>query len=172
MKRVLTFLLALSAFSLLPVTNSCMKDQPNDHLIDVSFNINTIYQQGGLKSDGSNVMNSSGLEADYVRVVINDEEYIINVFYIGEMPYTNTIKLPLGIYNLSEVVVYSDNHNSNSDDDVALAATPHAGSGFARYVQHPLNYAFTVSGTNKLGLPIEVVSYFPGDYKQFGFTYF
>ena len=171
MKRILSYSIALLAFGLLAFTSSCKKDQSQDRLIDVSFNISSVFQQGGLKSTGSDSIISSHRKADYVKAIINDEEYIINVFYIGDMPYTNTINLPAGIYTISEFVVYSDNNNSNSDDDVALAATPHLGSDFALDVLRPLNYNFTVSGFNKLGLPIETVCYVPKDYKHFGFIY-
>jgi hypothetical protein len=172
MKRVLTFSLFLLVLSLLPIMNSCGKDQPQDHLIDVSFNINSSPAERGIKLTPTESIVCSDLEADYVKVIIDGEEYILNVFYIGKMPYTNTIKLPSGNYTISEVLVYSDNNNSNSDDDIVIAATPHSGSDFSRYVQHPLSYVFTVSGFSKLGLPIEVVCYAPKDYNHFGFTYF
>ena len=172
MKRILPFSFAILVISLFAITSGCKKDQPQEHLIDVSFNINSVIQQGDLNSTTNESNIISDLKADYVKVIINYEEYIINVLYIGDMPYTNTINLPAGAYTISEFVVYSDNNNSNSDDDVALAATPHLGGEFAQHVQQPLSYNFTVSGSNKLGLPIEVLRYEAEDYKNFGFTYF
>ena len=157
---------------LLSTTYGCKKDQPQDNLIEVSFNINAGFQRGGLKSTSADSLNAPLLRADYVRAIINDQEYIINVLYIGDMPYTNTIKLAAGTYTISEFVAYSDNGNSNSNDDIPIIAAPHLGSDFGRNVQHPLNYSFNVSGFNKLGFPIEVLSYSPIDYNHFGFTYF
>ncbi len=161
------------ALCLMFITNGCSKDQPENHLIDVSFNISSsLSSQSGLKWASNSSSTFPDQKADYVMMMINEREYIINVSYIGEMPYTTTIKLPAGTYTLSEVLVYSDNHNSNSADDIVLAATPHAGSALAKYVDHPLQYDFTVSGSGKLGLPLEVLGYVPKKYKQFGFTYF
>jgi hypothetical protein len=172
MKRILNFNLALLITFLLGTTYGCTKDQPQERLVDVSFNINAGFQRGGLKSANADSLAAPLVRADYVKAIINDQEYIINVLYVGDMPYTNTIKLAEGVYTISEFVAYSDNSNSNSNDDIPLVATPHLGSDFAQNVQHPLNYSFTVSGFNRLGFPIEVLSYSPEDYDHFGFTYF
>lgn len=172
MKKILNFTLAMLTLSLLSTTYGCSKDQPQDNLIEVSFNINAGFQRGGLKSAAVDSLNAPLLRADYVRAVINDQEYIINVLYIGDMPYTNTIKLAAGNYSISEFVAYSDNGNSNSNDDIPLVAAPHYGSDFAGEVEHPLNFNFSVSGFNRLGFPIEVLAYSPKDYDHFGFTYF
>lgn len=172
MKRFQSLTIALLALILVAFTSSCKKDQLDNHLIDVSFNINASFMRGGLKSATNDSMPGPELKADYVRAIINEQEYIINVLYIGDMPYTNTIKLPAGTYSISEFIAYSDNDNSDSNDDIALVAAPHFGSDFASLVQNPLNYNFNVSGYNRLGLPIEVVFYQPKDYDHFGFTYF
>lgn len=161
----------------------CKKDsgtQPSA-TAPVSFNINSVTQNGGLKAD---TIVCSSLTADYVMYKIiasNGTIYTgqIPVFYIGSVPWTNTIQLPVNTngtavqYSVDEFVVYSNNHTPNNPlDDVVLWATPHANALWSTYVTTPLDFTFTVKSGQKTDVKLDVVCFQPSYYSYFGFTYF
>jgi len=112
-------------------------------------------------------------KADYARVVINGTLYLVDVFYIDNKPYTNTLKLPVGNYSISEFMLMDDNNTPGSTpDDVIIAATPHTGSEFAAYVAQPLDIAFTVEAFRKTEINISVLCYQESNYDSFGFVYY
>jgi hypothetical protein len=112
-------------------------------------------------------------KADYAKVVISNVLYKVDVFYIDSKPYTNTIKLPVGDYTLSEFILMDDNNTPNdTSDDVVIAATPHAGSEFAAYVDQPLDILFTIEAFKKTEMGITVLCYQESDYLSFGFVFY
>jgi len=138
---------------------------------EVSFTIKPGELLSGLKS--TNVLPCFEVQADYVKVQVDDSLYKIDVFYINNIPYTNTIKLTVGVHTVKEFTLWSDNNTpTNFTDDVLLAATPHSGSTYAGFVVTPINIPFTIDEFKKLEFPIEVVCYEPDHYNDFGFTYF
>ncbi|MDF1549375.1 MAG: hypothetical protein P1P88_16240 [Bacteroidales bacterium] len=111
--------------------------------------------------------------ADYANVVISGQTYKIDVFYINDKPYTNTIKLDAGEYVLTEFMLMDDNNTpDNTSDDLLIAATPHQGSEFAQFVAQPLDISFTVEAFKKTELGISVICYQESDYSSFGFIFF
>ena len=130
MKRFLA-LLAIIVLALF-ITN-CRKssDSGLSNLADVQFSINSVTQNGGLKSTQvDSVVCNDTLTADYVKYKMDGGGWkTIPVFYVGNIPWTNTIKLSPGQHILNEFLVYSNHHTPNdSTDDVLLMATPHTGS--------------------------------------------
>jgi hypothetical protein len=171
MKKLTTFMLAV--LTVMAITYSCKKDkeaQPQTKTEDVSFAIKSA-NTGTLKSNDT--IRCSSKKANYVKVQVDDSLYKIDVFYINNVPYTNTIKLSPGSHTVKEFTVWSDNNTPNNlADDSVLEATPHSGSSFAGYVTNPLNIQFTVEQFKKLELPIEVVCFQQAYYSKFGFSYF
>ena len=145
-------------------------DQPNDGLVDVSFNAT----QGLNLKDGTDT-ECFNVRGDYANVVISGETYTLDVFYLGDsIPYTQTIKLPVGAtYSIDEFMLM-DNNNTPLDtsDDYAIMAAPHEGSDFAGYVQNALNIEFTLESFDKLELAVEVLCYEEAEFDSFGFVYF
>ena len=60
---------------------------------EVSFTIKPGELLSGLKS--TNVLPCFEVQADYVKVQVDDSLYKIDVFYINNIPYTNTMYLCL-----------------------------------------------------------------------------
>jgi hypothetical protein len=156
----------------------CKKDQPTNSSLstyDVQFNINSVTQNGSLKSSAADsVVCDSGLLASYVVYKIDGGPFdTIPVFYVGNVPWTNTIKLTAGQHTLDEFLVYSDNNTpNNKHDDILLWATPHTGSPWAGYVTTPLNMVFTVFTDKKNSIKMDVVCFRPAAFNNFGFIYF
>jgi len=156
-------------------TTNCTKDStdPITGTADVSFNVNSV-TQSGLKSTATDTIICTTLSSDYVKYKLDNGNFkAISVFYVGGIPWTNSIKLPIGPHTINEFMVYSDNNTPNdSTDDVLLSAVPHAGSGFAGYVTTPLNQSFVVETDKKLEVKLDVVCFQPQYYTKFGFVYF
>jgi len=156
----------LSIFIILFVF-ACQKNDninPDNSEQGVSFTTNA---QSTLKS-----ADCFSKKADYAKVTISGTNYKVVVFYIDNKPYTNTIKLPVGQYKLSEFMMMDDNNTPNDDtDDVLIAAAPHAGSEFAAYVEQPLDISFNIEAFKKTELPVTVLCYEESSYSKFGFVY-
>ena len=163
-------------------TTNCTKDAPLPDP-EVQFSLNPA-GSGGFKS-GMEIPvcvadwwnQNSLIHATYVKYIIDGSSDFktIPVFYdaITGVPWTNSIKLAPGTHTISEFYVYSDNLKLNDpSDDVFLAAVPHTGSEFAKYVSSPLNQTFTIINGKKLQVPLDVVCYSPGVSGDFGFVYF
>ncbi|MEN8121253.1 MAG: hypothetical protein ABFS35_12940 [Bacteroidota bacterium] len=147
---------------------SCQKTdnaEPSDKNQGVAFSLNT---STTLKT--SDCFNK---QADYAKIVISSTLYKVDVFYIDNKPYTNTIKLDIGEYALTEFMLMDDNNTpDDTNDDILIAATPHEDSEFAIYVEQPLDIPFTVEAFKKTKLGVTVLCYQESDYTSFGFTYF
>ncbi len=174
MKRVLT-LVAIVLVALF--TTHCKKSSEStvSNMADVQFDVNSVTQNGNLKSTQTDsVICNNTLTPDYVRYKMDGGSWhVIPVFFVGNVPWTNTIKLAVGTHVLDEFLVYSNNHTPNdSTDDVLLMATPHTGSPWASYVTTPLNFTFTVVMDQKTSIKMDVVCFQPSVFTNFGFVYF
>lgn len=151
---------------------SCNKLETIDQTCDVSFNVNSVSQNGNFKSTNDTII-CSQLKADYVTYKVDGGDFkIIPVFYVGDIPWTNSIKLTSGSHILNEFVVYSDNNTPNDiSDDIVLSATPHIGSTFAGFVTTPLDQTFTITTDQKNEILIDVVCFEQKNYENFGFVY-
>lgn len=163
-----TIYTALSMLFLLLFMASCQKDndaKPSDEEQGVAFQLKT---GASLKST-----NCFSEQAEYAKIVISDVEYTLDVYYIGSVPYTKTLKLPTGDYTLTEFMLMDDNQTpDDTSDDVLIAATPHEGSEFAQFVDQPLNIDFTVEEFEKTQLNVQVLCYEESDHSSFGFVFY
>ncbi len=171
MNRIFVLGFFVWGFIVLTGCNKLEIDKTNQSNQGVIFSIAPGANLGNLKStDTINCINSS---ADYATAVIDDSTYHIDVFYIGGMPYTNSLFLLAGYHTLKEFTLWNDNNTPNNvTDDVMLSASPHAGSNYAPYVVSPLNIPFTIESFKKVELPVEVICYEMDHFTDFGFTYF
>ena len=173
MKKLLFGLLIL--LSTILITIGCHKVDTTiaSKPVDVSFNINSIFNNG-LKSTNSDTIICNQAKASYALYKIDGGPFLsIPIFYVNNVPYTNSIKLTPGVHTLNEFIVYSDNNTpNNTNDDILLEAVPHTGSPFAPYIKTTLDYTFNVSVDLKSEIKIDVVCYQPQYFTKFGFTYF
>jgi len=172
-------------FAALPViiilallTTNCKEDQSPfvKPQADVQFNLNSVVENGNLKSTPPDIrdIKCSDLKADYVMYTIDDEPpKKIDVFYVGNIPWTNSIKLDEGNHTIKEFIVYNNNMTPDiTEDDIEIMATPHTGSEFAGFVTTPLNLSFSTTVDKKNEVKLDVVCFQPMDFNSFGFTYF
>ncbi len=156
------------AFIMLMFVLSCQKSndiEPPEDNQGVAFTLNA-----GSADKSTDCFSK---KADYANVVISGTSYKLEVFYINSVPYTNTLKLEEGDYELTEFMLMDDNNTpDDTSDDVLLAATPHEGSEFSQYVEQALNISFTVEAFKKTELGISVLCYEESNYSKFGFLYF
>jgi hypothetical protein len=168
---------------LLMMGTGCKKDssQQAPAVQDVSFSINNVLQQGGLKSTLNDTIVCTNLTPDFVSYkIIGPTGSVftgtIPVFYIGNIPWTNTIQLPVLTattqYSVDEFIVYSNNNIPNNPNPIVIWAAPHSSNVFAQYVTTPLDYTFNVASGQKSSVKIDVMCFQPSYYKYFGFTYF
>jgi hypothetical protein len=174
MRKLLMLLATALMIFIMP---GCKKDQSSNSSLstyDVQFNINSVTQNGNLKSAAyDTIICDTGLLASYVVYKIDGGPFdTIPVFYVGNIPWTNTIKLTAGQHVLDEFIVYSDNNTPSKSDDIIIWATPHSGSAWAGYVTTPLNQTFTVVSDKKNSIKMDVVCFQPAAFTNFGFTYF
>jgi hypothetical protein len=171
MKKLLCMLaVILVAF----LATNCKKDQSNNPPVkgstEVQFNINSV-TQSGLKSNSDEIICSQE-KATYVMYKMDGGDYQrVEVFYVGNVPWTNSIKMNAGgTHTLQEFVVYGRNPSTGLDE--VIMAAPHSGSTYAPYVTNPLDHQFTVVTDQKLQLTMDVVCFQPTTYTNFGFIYF
>jgi hypothetical protein len=180
------FLFSLLVFFL--TAAGCKSDEPQASTeVAVSFSVNNVSSPSSVVSEKTGMSKAkasdaittddiicSDLKADYVKYKIDGGDFkTIPVFYVGGIPFTNSIKLGTGSHVLSEFLVYSDNNTPNdTSDDILLSATPHTGSTYASYVTSPLNYTFTITVDQKLAVTVQTVCFTPKNFDNFGFTYF
>jgi len=165
MKKKLYYL--IWSIILLCLVSACQKADnavPSNEDQGVSFSLNA---KTTLKST-----DCFSKQADYAKIIISGTPYVVDVFYINSIPYTNTLKLAVGDYTITEFMLMDDNNTPNDNsDDVLIAATPHAGSEFAAYVAQPLDISFTIEEFKKTQLGITVLCYEERNYSSFGFVY-
>ena len=175
MKKMIKTMAIMLVFALFSLTtfNSCKKDiMPVQQEQDVTFNLNTVSDNGGLKSSNVTCVD---LPASYVKYKLGSDDFkSIPVFYINGIPWTSSIKLNSGTYSLKEFLVYNDNNTpTNLTDDILISATPHEGSDYASYAKNgALDKTFTVSTDLKNEVKIDIVCFIPENFTNFGFAYF
>jgi len=127
----------------------------------------------GLINAKDALANADANKANYADIVINGTTYTPSVYYLNSIAYTQAIKLAPGTYTISKFMLMDDNGtpNDNSDDNIVSAA-PEAGSPYAAFVSHPLDYTFNVTAFEKSEIPIEVLKFTAQEYTDFGFDWF
>ena len=155
---LLTILLAAVLFG-------CKKEDTAPATQDVVFTAQTM-STDGLKSSNSQT-------ADYAKVTISGTTYYPEVFYLDGNTYTQSIKLPVGTYTVTEFLLMDDNNTPDDmSDDIILKATPMSGSTYADFVSTPLPFDFTVEAFKKAEIQIEVLDFEAANYQEFGFVWF
>ncbi len=148
---------------------SCNKDEGTKPIDDVDQGVEFTFSSASRLKSG----NCFGKKADYAKVNIDGKTSKVEVYYINSKPYTKTLKLDEGEHVLKEFMLMDDNNTPDDDsDDVLLAATPHQGSEFAKYVENPLDRKFEVEKFKKTKMPVSVLCYEKADYSNFGFVFF
>ena len=153
----------------------CKKDnQPTTNIIkDVSFLLNPVTGGNGwLKSTN---VTCTDLPIHYIKYKLGSDNFkVLSVFYINNIPFTTSTKLPVGSYILNEFLAYNNNNTPNdSTDDILVSATPHLGSEYASYASNgALAKTFEVTTDNKNDIKIDVVCFVPENFNNFGFAYF
>lgn len=167
MKNILYLILSFSVVFF----TSCKKDNENQNLNptgDFSFSIQPGKSVNGLKASDCFTQKGS-----YVNVTIDGIVHNINLYYIGDDPYTNTIKLNVGTHTIQEFIMYNDNQTpGNMSDDWVMAAAVHTGATYASLVNKTLNTDFTIESFKKNVMTIELVCYEETAYNNFGFEFF
>ena len=153
---------------------SCSKDDGTTTVVaekqDVVFDITNVVPQ----VSGKNAMLSGKEEAvpictdlvpSYAKIKIDGVEYTTDVYRLDGKLYTQSIKLDVGTYSVSDFLLYSA-------DNTLIMATPETGSAYASYVSKPVAFDITVNAFEKAEIPIEVLCFVPQNYTYFGFTWF
>lgn len=150
---------------------SCNKDNEIDQQTassEVSFTI-----QPGKSTTGMKATDCFNEKASYVNVTIDGQLHKIDVFYIDNVPYTNTIKLTPGIHTIQDFIMYNDNMTpALATDDWVMAAAVHEGAAYANLVTNLLDKNFTIEAFKKSVLTIDLVCYEEASFSSFGFEYF
>lgn len=178
MKKISFFLLGLMVAVFVTSCNKTENVTPQSGTAELSFNIEAGQNPGGLKETHCTSANQSG---NYILVTmlkpgassVTTEK--LDVFYINNKPYTNSIKLPVGTYTIREFIMYNDDQTPNdiTDDDV-IAAGVHIDAPYASLIT-PASYldkSFIIEPFKKNTMSIELVCYSEASYSNFGFEYF
>ncbi|MEI7501456.1 MAG: hypothetical protein WCK84_13535 [Bacteroidota bacterium] len=183
MKKISLFILGLMAVVFI---TSCNKAKDNSPLpttgtAEISFNILAGKDPSGLKDGGADCINLNK-SGNYVIVTLalgdaTPVDYRLDVFYIGEEPYTNTLKLAPGAYTVMDFIMMNDNMTPGTtsptiNDDFVVAAAVHAGHDYASLVAAPLTQTVTIQEFKKNTMSIELVCYEEAYYDKFGFEFF
>ena len=149
---------------------SCGKDS-NDEVLPVeyrelSFSIMPVTAGGDMKD-----WECQQGEADYLQVVLNDQEYYLNVFRLNGFLYSEPIrdKLETGndsvLCRISRFILWSAGREPEAilpgSDDTALMGTPDQGSFYSQYVVNPLTYMVMIPIMEHFSIPMEVICFQP-----------
>ena len=171
--NVMKFRLGLYILGLLMIAaiSGCNKDKeltPQTDASELSFTI-----QPGKSTTGVKATDCFNQKANYVLVTIDGQLHKIDVFYIDNVPYTNTIKLSPGVHTIQDFILFNDNMTpALADDDWPMAAAVHTGAEYSNLVTNLLDKDFYIVAFKKNVLAIDLVCYEEANYSSFGFEYF
>jgi len=149
---------------------SCGKDSNDEVLpvneMELSFSIMPITAGGDMKD-----WECQPGEADYLQVVLNDQEYFLNVFRLNGFLYSEPIRDKLQtssdsvLCRISRFVLWSAGSNPDTilpgADDTALMGTPDQESFYSQYVVNPLTYMVMIPVMEHFSIPMEVICFQP-----------
>jgi hypothetical protein len=168
MKKISLFLLGLLAVVFITSCNKTEETTPQQGTTELSFTI-----QPGKSTSGLKASECFDQKASYVNVTIDGQLHKIDVFYIDNVPYTNTIKLAAGSHIIEEFIMYNDNMTpAVSGDDYVMAAAVHTGADYSDLVTNLLDKNVTIEPFKKNVLAIDLVCYEAAYFENFGFEYF
>lgn len=145
---------------------NCKKDIQEDveQMAEIEFAIDHV-EPLLPKNDEFDIECPDDLVPVVAEIEINGITYNPAVFFVGGKLYTQTIKLPVGVYNITKFLL-------KNADGVVIMATPAIGSFFAPYVDKPVAFEFEVEEFIKKKIDIEVLCFLPINYDKFGFFWF
>lgn len=124
-------------------------------------------------SSGFKVSTCDNPSANFALIKIDGYTYQVDVFYLNNQIYTNTLKLAPGEHTIEMFVLVNDGGTPDTPDgDEIVLASPLEGNTYANFVSMPLPFNFTVDAFLKTDIPIEVLCFDVADYDKFGFTWF
>jgi len=168
MMKISLILLGLITVISITSCNKVKDSTPQQGNTELSFNI-----LPGKSATGLKVSDCFNTKANYVNVTIDGALYKIDVFYINNVPYTNTIKLAPGLHVIQDFLMYNDNMTpSVPGDDYVMAAAVHTGALYSDLVTNLLNKNVTIEAFKKNVQTIDLVCYEEAHYSDFGFEYF
>lgn len=147
---------------------SCGKDSNDDvnpvkHL-ELSFSVMPVTAGEGMKD-----WECQTGQADYLQVVLNNQEYFLKVFRLNGLLYSESIrdKLETGTDSvlccISKFILWSGGREPDAilpgADDTALMGTPLITSFYSQYVVNPLNYQVKIPVTEHFSIPMEVLCF-------------
>ena len=178
MKKISLFLLGIIAVVSISSCNKTEDTTPQAGTAELSFNILAGQSPTGLKETPCISANQSG---NYILVtmlkpgastVTTDK---LDVFYIDNKPYTNSMKLIPGTYSIKEFIMKNDNQTPNDpSDDQVVAAGVHSTATYASLISASsyLDKTFTIEAFKKNTMNLELVCYDAAHYTDFGFEFF
>ena len=100
-------------------------------------------------------------------------EFYPEVFYLGGIAYTQSIKLKPGTWTVEEFILMNDNMTPNdTNDDVVVQGTPHQGADYSGAINNPLPFTTQVVAFEKNEVPIEILCFEETEVESFGFSWF
>ncbi|MBE0651863.1 MAG: hypothetical protein IH595_13605 [Bacteroidales bacterium] len=176
------FLILLAALTII----SCnKKPDPVSSLStqDVSFGIEEINSNAGLKASPADGWNCATINPDHAWITITapdgtKSDYYPQLFTLDGKLYTQSIKLPVladdGKYTVNSFLLYkeSDGQAGYSTSDTIVYGTPMANSEFAVYVDKPVTFQFGVTAFSKAEISVQVLCFNPAVYQSFGFEWY
>jgi len=113
------------------------------------------------------------LSMDYVVFTLGGVDYTSEIYMVNGEQLTQVVKLPTGVYALTNFLVYSENGTpGDMTDDVIIKAAPMPGSEYHDLMMYPLDVEVTVDAFYKKQYPVDVLCFEPLYYDEFGFTWF
>jgi len=152
------------------VATSCKKPADIPTSQDVVFKA-TPTATGNFKDGDQDCVNPM---AHYALIGIDGQDPIrVDVFYLGGVIYTNTLKLDPGMHTVDSFVLMNDEGTpADMSDDTIVQATPLLGSEYENFVEMPLPFEFEVDAFFKLEINIEILCFVENEYELFGFVWF
>jgi len=113
------------------------------------------------------------LDMDYVVFTLGGIEYTSDIIMVDGQYLTQVVKLPDGVYSLTNFWVYSDNGSPNDiGDDVIVKAAPLPGTEYHDLMLFPLDIEVVVEPFIKKQIEVDVLCFEPLFYSDFGFAWF
>lgn len=118
--------------------------------------------------------------ASYVVIKIKDlsdnsiSTVTVDVFYLADEIYTNSLKLTPGDYQVTEFMLYDDGDDNiaGNTDDQLVYATPFDDSQLGLLTQQTLPADFTVGAFLKNEVTLDIFCFDETIYEDFGFSWF
>lgn len=174
MKKLLFFIVLIGL-----ALSSCNK--PENLVLEQDVIFKAVAFESGFKSDddicSNDIAHYAILDIQPIDengdAIGSSEQKTVDIFYLNNTMYTNTLKLDPGTFELTSFLLmnYGPDDLFDGGDDVIVYASPDEGSFNSQIVQG-LPIEFSVSAFMKNEVNIEVLCFKDVDYTDFGFSWF